>query len=186
VPASGRRSAPHRGATRRAAQSAARGRRPVTCTMTYPCTLVARECRIRRGRFVERSAIQGNTSREEGVPPGVPPGHPGSGSYHGRGGSAERQWTNGGMAVIDCVVSPPPSLHRTKQLAVLITAGIAAALGVPAAPAAAVKATATPQMKNVPLHERTRFFLRLSRPAPMRSKGGGFCLSTTCGRLVVR
>ena len=36
----------------------------------------------------------------------------------------------------------------------LIAAGIAAALGVPAAPAAAVKATATPQMKNVPLHER--------------------------------
>jgi hypothetical protein len=51
--------------------------------------------------------------------------------------------------VIDCVVSPPPSLHRTKQPAVLIAAGIAAALGVPAAPAAAVKATATPPMKNV-------------------------------------
>ena len=56
--------------------------------------------------------------------------------------------------VIDCVVSPPPSLHRTKQPAVLIAARIAAALGVPAAPAAAVKATATPQMKNVLLHER--------------------------------
>jgi predicted amidophosphoribosyltransferase len=56
--------------------------------------------------------------------------------------------------VIDCVVSPPPSLHRTKQPAVLIAAGIAAALGVPAAPGAAVKATATQQMKNVPLHER--------------------------------
>ena len=36
----------------------------------------------------------------------------------------------------------------------LIAAGIAAALGVPAAPAAAVKVTATQQMKNVPLHER--------------------------------
>ena len=56
--------------------------------------------------------------------------------------------------VIDCVVSPPPSLHRTKQPAVLIAARIAAALGVPAAPAAAVKATATPQMNNVLLHER--------------------------------
>jgi predicted amidophosphoribosyltransferase len=56
--------------------------------------------------------------------------------------------------VIDCVVSLPPSLHRTKQPAVLIAAGIAAALGVPAAPAAAVKVTATSQMKNVPLHER--------------------------------
>ena len=56
--------------------------------------------------------------------------------------------------VIDCVVSPPPSLHRTKQPAVLIAEGIAGALGVRSLPAAAVKATATPQMKNVPLHER--------------------------------
>jgi hypothetical protein len=63
---------------------------------------------------------------------------------------AKERW-NG---VADCVVSPPPSLHRTKQPAVLIAAGIAAALGVPAAPAAAVKTAATPQMKNVPLHER--------------------------------
>ena len=56
--------------------------------------------------------------------------------------------------VIDCVVPPPPSLHRTKQPAVQIAAGIAAALGVPSLAAAAVKATATQQMKNVPLHER--------------------------------
>ena len=52
---------------------------------------------------------------------------------------------NGG---IDCVVSPPPSLHRTMQPAVLIASGIAAALGVPAAPAAAVKATATPRHRR--------------------------------------
>ena len=88
--------------------------------------------------------------------------------------------------VIDCVVSPPPSLHRTKQPGVLIAAGIAAALGVPAAPAAAVKATATPQMKNVPLHERALCCRRPFRQGPMLSKGGGFCSSTTCGRLVVR
>jgi predicted amidophosphoribosyltransferase len=56
--------------------------------------------------------------------------------------------------VIDCVVPPPPSLHRTKQPAVLIAAGIAEALGVQSFAAAAVKTTATPQMKNVPLHER--------------------------------
>jgi predicted amidophosphoribosyltransferase len=56
---------------------------------------------------------------------------------------------------IDCVVAPPPSLHRTKQPAVLIAAGIAESLGVPSLPAAAIKATATPQMKNVPLHERS-------------------------------
>ena len=36
----------------------------------------------------------------------------------------------------------------------LIGAGIAAALGVPSLAGAAVKATATQQMKNVPLHER--------------------------------
>jgi competence protein ComFC len=60
------------------------------------------------------------------------------------------QW-NG---VIECVVPPPPSLHRTKQPAVLIASGIAAALGVPALAAAVIKATATAQMKNVPMHER--------------------------------
>jgi competence protein ComFC len=56
--------------------------------------------------------------------------------------------------VIDCVVPPPPSLHRTKQPAVLIADGIATSLGVPSLAGAAVKATATQQMKNVPLHER--------------------------------
>ena len=59
-----------------------------------------------------------------------------------------------GNGVIDCVVPPPPSLHRAKQPAVLIAAGIAGVLGVPSLAVAAVKATATPQMKNVPLHER--------------------------------
>ena len=56
--------------------------------------------------------------------------------------------------VVDCVVPPPPSLHRTKQPAVIIAEGIAAHLGVPVLPAAAIKATATQPMKNVPLHER--------------------------------
>jgi predicted amidophosphoribosyltransferase len=56
--------------------------------------------------------------------------------------------------LIDCVVPPPPSLHRTKQPAVLIAEGIAAILGVPSLPSAAIKATATQQMKNVPSHER--------------------------------
>jgi len=56
--------------------------------------------------------------------------------------------------VIDCVVSPPPSLHRTKQPAVLIAEGLAAGLGVPTLISAAIKATATPQMKNIPLDER--------------------------------
>lgn len=55
---------------------------------------------------------------------------------------------------IDCVVSPPPSLHRTKQPAVVIADGIAKNLGVPALTSAAIKATATQQMKNVPLAER--------------------------------
>lgn len=55
---------------------------------------------------------------------------------------------------IDCIVPPPPSLHRTKQPAALIAEGIATSLGVPSLPSAAIKATATQQMKNVPLHER--------------------------------
>ena len=57
--------------------------------------------------------------------------------------------------VIDCVVPPPPSLHRTKQPAVLIASGVAAILGVPSHAAATVKASATSQMKNVALHERS-------------------------------
>ena len=52
------------------------------------------------------------------------------------------------------MVPPPPSLHRTKQPAVLIAEGIAAHFGVSALPAVAIKAAATQQMKNVPLHER--------------------------------
>jgi competence protein ComFC len=56
--------------------------------------------------------------------------------------------------VVDRVVPPPPSLHRAKQPAVLMAAGVARSLGVPSLPSAAVKAAATPQMKNVPLHER--------------------------------
>lgn len=55
---------------------------------------------------------------------------------------------------IDCIVLPPPSLHRTRQPVALIAEGIAKRLGVPALLNAAVKATATQQMKNVPLQER--------------------------------
>jgi hypothetical protein len=68
--------------------------------------------------------------------------------------------------VIDCIVPPPPSLHRTKQPALLIASGVAAILGVPSLAAAAVKATATPQMKNVPFTSAARFFPRPSRRAP--------------------
>ena len=55
---------------------------------------------------------------------------------------------------IDCVVSPPPSRHRAKQPVVLIADGIAGSLGVTHKLAAAVKTTATPQMKNVVVQER--------------------------------
>lgn len=55
--------------------------------------------------------------------------------------------------VIDCAVPPPPSLHRARQPALLISSGVATSLGVPSFAAAVVKATATPQMKNVALHE---------------------------------
>ena len=61
-----------------------------------------------------------------------------------------QQW-NG---AIDRVVPSPPSLHRTKQPAFLIAAGVAMALDVPSLAAAVVKAAATAQMKNVAMHER--------------------------------
>ena len=67
--------------------------------------------------------------------------------------------------VIDCVVSPPPSLHRTKQPAVLIAAGVAAALGVPALAAAAVKATATAADEERPAAR--------ARPAALCGHPGG-------------
>ena len=65
---------------------------------------------------------------------------------------------------IDCVVPPPPSLHRTRQPAVLIAEAIAKSLGVPTLPNAAVKATATQQMKNVPLHERAPLLTAAIQP----------------------
>lgn len=55
---------------------------------------------------------------------------------------------------IDSVVPPPPSLHRRAQPAVLIAEGVAGSFNVPTLSNAVVKATATQQMKNVPLHER--------------------------------
>jgi len=55
---------------------------------------------------------------------------------------------------IDCIVPPPPSLHRARQPMRLIADGLAARIGVPVHADAVVKATATQQMKNVPLYER--------------------------------
>jgi competence protein ComFC len=55
---------------------------------------------------------------------------------------------------IDCVVPPPPSLHRTKQPALLIAGAVAKAIRATHLPNATVKASATQQMKNVPASER--------------------------------
>jgi predicted amidophosphoribosyltransferase len=55
---------------------------------------------------------------------------------------------------IDCIVTPPPSLHRATQPMRTIAAGLAARLGIPVLADAVAKATATQQMKNVPLDER--------------------------------
>ncbi len=63
---------------------------------------------------------------------------------------AEEHWRGS----VDCVVSPPPSLHRVKQPAVLIADGIASRLRVTHKAAAVVKTRATPQMKNVTTYER--------------------------------
>lgn len=73
--------------------------------------------------------------------------------------------------VVDCVVPPPPSLHRIKQPAAQIAAAIAEALGIPAFAAATVKATATPQMKNVPLHERAPLLAAAIQPGTDRVHG---------------
>jgi predicted amidophosphoribosyltransferase len=67
---------------------------------------------------------------------------------------------------IDCVVSPPPSLHRAKQPAVVIADGIAGNLGVMNKLAAVVKAAATPQMKNVALAERAPLLSAAIQPGP--------------------
>lgn len=72
----------------------------------------------------------------------------------------EERWTGS----IDCVVSPPPSLHRAKQPAVVIADGIARNLGVMNKLAAVLKATATPQMKNVALAERAPLLSVAIRP----------------------
>lgn len=57
---------------------------------------------------------------------------------------------------IDCVVSPPPSLQRARQPAEIVAEGVAGSLGVFHKVAAVVKASTTPQMKNVTPQERTR------------------------------
>ena len=67
---------------------------------------------------------------------------------------------------IECVVSPPPSLHRVRQPAVLIADGIAGSLGVTHKLAAVVKATATPQMKNVAMQEREPLLSAAIQPGP--------------------
>lgn len=55
---------------------------------------------------------------------------------------------------INCVVSAPPSLHRSRQPALLLGDGIAHRLSASFRPAAVVKEIATQQMKNVPPYER--------------------------------
>ena len=62
----------------------------------------------------------------------------------------QQKWSSS----IDCVVAVPPSVGRTKQPAVVIARGIAKGIGVPFLPDAANKEKPTPQMKNVPPHER--------------------------------
>ena len=77
------------------------------------------------------------------------------------------KWIN----VFDCVVPPPPSLHRTKQPAVLIAEGIAAHFGVPVLPAATIKEMATEQMKNVSVDERAPMLLKAIQAGSESVKG---------------
>ena len=55
---------------------------------------------------------------------------------------------------IGCVMSVPPSAHRSSQPGAVLAKGIAAALGVPVLDNVVEKVKATQQMKNVPVNER--------------------------------
>lgn len=66
------------------------------------------------------------------------------------GDFAARRWG----PKIGCVISVPPSVHRQKQPAVILAAGIAAALQVPALENVTTKVKVKTQMKNVPVHDR--------------------------------
>ena len=65
---------------------------------------------------------------------------------------------------IDCVVSPPPSLQRASQPAEIVAEGVAGSLGVMHKLAAVVKASTTPQMKNVTPQERARILGAAIKP----------------------
>ena len=65
---------------------------------------------------------------------------------------------------IDCLVPSPPSLHRARQPVMLIAEGVAKSFGVPELTNAIEKATATPQMKNVPIHEREPLLTEAIQP----------------------
>ena len=65
---------------------------------------------------------------------------------------------------VDCVVPSPPSLHRARQPVMLIADGLATSLGIPMLTNAIEKTTATPQMKNVPLHEREPLLTEAIQP----------------------
>lgn len=70
------------------------------------------------------------------------------------------------LGQIDCVIAPPPSATRQRQPAVLIATGVARALGVECLGHAVVKAIPTPQMKNVPVHEREGLLKNAMRQGP--------------------
>ena len=78
--------------------------------------------------------------------------------------------------VIDCVVPPPPSLHRTKQPAVLIAAGNSGGSRGAIPPRGGGQGNGdTADEERSAARAQPRCFLRPSRQAPMRSRGGGFC-----------
>ena len=72
---------------------------------------------------------------------------------------------------IDCVVSPPPSVRRKRQPALLIAMGVARRLGVGTRLAAVVKETATRQLKNVTRHERSSLVRSAIQPGTESIRG---------------
>lgn len=55
---------------------------------------------------------------------------------------------------IDCLIWPPPSIARRRQPAAALAEGIGGSLALPAFDNVVIKTQPTPQMKNVPVHER--------------------------------
>lgn len=72
---------------------------------------------------------------------------------------------------IDSVISPPPSVSRRHQPAVILSSLVGKSLGLKALGGVVKKKKATRQMKNVPLHERHALLKEAIRPGEVSVQG---------------